>query len=532
MNKNGKIFLPPPKDECDFKELFRQVVAVGAGRPVGKDNFPVGPWTPELLADAISSIPANRAGIELRTVQLWFQENDKGISVTNMRWLARVLGCDDPLATKEWQLALGLAHSRLLERRRKQKRGGAEAVEPAVERPTLELRQPQEKAAGRDGDHLFALPRRSLARWSEALFCNGSHLDLPASVFAGAVALVFLSYVLGVHSASYATPSGVEKQVGFIWAPNWTLLFMVVMPLFFVFAVDMLQRWKARHRPRLLDLLGGPAKHELSWQQIVCASTKTFWSVFILCFVFAGLLQWVGVRLLPTLRGDLRYPMDWGFLSIISPEIVSRAATISFTGFAYLYMSICFYIFFAGLILLYTVIDDLGGIMGSATTKPLSEDDLDAPRGVVMQGVFRCSILGILVAVCMKAQSHYLVLDSDHIVTWLYRDMMSILGGDQRPSASANYSMPNSFSSLVVVVSTLVVFLVAVIRIYSHRRLAPNLIRMGLVLSALLVSYFVIGAFQGFSIIMGASAMLAVYSLFAPAAPARTRCDPAQSRVA
>jgi hypothetical protein len=63
---------------ADFKELFKRLAAAGAGRPPGGDGFPAGPWTPELLAEAISQIDSNLVGVDLRTVQLWFQENEKG----------------------------------------------------------------------------------------------------------------------------------------------------------------------------------------------------------------------------------------------------------------------------------------------------------------------------------------------------------------------------------------------------------------------------------------------------------------------
>ncbi|MDC1297686.1 hypothetical protein N8Z37_05325, partial [Octadecabacter sp.] len=80
MIKNGKYFVAPAKDGSDFKELFNRLAATGAGRRVDADGFSTGPWTPELLAEAISNIDANKAGLELRTVQLWFQDNEKGIS--------------------------------------------------------------------------------------------------------------------------------------------------------------------------------------------------------------------------------------------------------------------------------------------------------------------------------------------------------------------------------------------------------------------------------------------------------------------
>lgn len=98
------------------------MAAAGAGRPLGEDGFPQGPWTPELLADAISKIDANRVGVDLRTVQLWFQENDKGISPANIRWLARIFGCDDREATNDWLNELSSAQTRLTARRRDQKK--------------------------------------------------------------------------------------------------------------------------------------------------------------------------------------------------------------------------------------------------------------------------------------------------------------------------------------------------------------------------------------------------------------------------
>ncbi|WP_208863776.1 hypothetical protein [Paracoccus marcusii] len=71
--KNGKFFVQPDAGGRDFKVLFKNLAAAGAGRPVDENGFPKGPWTADLLADAISLIDANQAGIELRTVQLWFQ---------------------------------------------------------------------------------------------------------------------------------------------------------------------------------------------------------------------------------------------------------------------------------------------------------------------------------------------------------------------------------------------------------------------------------------------------------------------------
>ena len=122
MIKNGKYFLEPSNDGSNFKELFTRLAAVGAGRRVDADGFPMGAWTPELLADAISEIDANRAGIDLQTVQLWFQDNENGISADNIRWLAMVFGCDEPKASNEWRLELTAAQAQLKANRRERKK--------------------------------------------------------------------------------------------------------------------------------------------------------------------------------------------------------------------------------------------------------------------------------------------------------------------------------------------------------------------------------------------------------------------------
>lgn len=126
------------------------------------------PWTPELLAEAISQIDSNRIGVDLRTVQLWFQENDKGISTANIRWLARIFGCDDPAATREWQIELSAAQSRLTAKRRDSKK----AMPPPV---TVD---DQTHPAGDLPQGIDATRRRqgfSLARTSEALFSHACY---------------------------------------------------------------------------------------------------------------------------------------------------------------------------------------------------------------------------------------------------------------------------------------------------------------------------------------------------------------------
>lgn len=518
MIKNGKFFLPPSKDGSDFKALFKQLAAAGAGRPLGSDGFPAGSWTPELLAEAISQIDSNRIGVDLRTVQLWFQENEKGISTANIRWLARIFGCDDPMATSEWQMELSAAQSRLAAKRRDLKHAGSSVEVPdpprtatvddeAISSPEVEAATEPKKPSGRFG----------LARRSEALFSRGSPLNLPASVFAGATALGFLSYITGVHNATYGRPDGVVKQVGFLWAPNWTFVFMVLLPLFCAFVIELLGFWKHEARLKLIGQVDRMQSHD-AWERNVEASSYTYWMVFLICLLFAGLFQWIEVCLVPLVNGGGNYAMDWGKLALVRPEVISVPEAILFTGMAYLYMCLCFYVFFVGLILLYTVVYDLWRLGEASKHRPDADyqHEISGVELRVMCGVFRCTVLGVLIAICMKVQSSYLTSSGENVAAWLLSDMASALHGRHNESDGAVYRMPTHFSSLLIVISTCVVFLFASIRLRAGGHFRALLWKMTAVVSLLVACYLLIGAFAGFSILLGVGVLLAVYGLFDP----------------
>ncbi|RVJ49427.1 RcgA family putative transporter [Sinorhizobium meliloti] len=519
MEKNGKIFVAPPKDGSDFKELFKQLAAAGAGRPLGSDGFPQGPWTPELLAEAISQIDSNRIGVDLRTVQLWFQENDKGISPSNIRWLARIFGCDDPEATSEWQMELSAAQSRLTAKRRDSKKTGSSTGLLVPDMPPPVTIDDQTQPASVLAQGIDATRQRqgfSLAKKSEALFSHGSPLNLPASIFAGASALGFLSYIVGIHSATYIRADGVVKQVGFLWAPNWTFLFMVLLPLFFAFVIELLVFWKHDARFRLVAQ-GDRLESDDAWTRNVHAYSYTYWAVFLICVLFAGLLQWIGVCLIPLINGGGKYAVDWGKLAIVHPEVISVPMTIVFTGLAYLYMCLCFYLFFAGLILLHTIVHDLWRIEEASTMRPVEHRRQGGEIGLrVMRGIFRCTVLGVLVAICMKVQSSYLSSNGGDIVTWIAHDMSSVLYGRQDSANSFSYRMPTHYSSLLVAISTCIVFLYGSIRLGVGKRFRVLLWRMSAVVGLLFASYLMIDAFEGFSILLGVGVLLATYGLFDP----------------
>ncbi|MEM7675416.1 MAG: hypothetical protein AAF449_05370 [Myxococcota bacterium] len=521
MIKNGKYFVAPQRTDEDFKQLFARLTAAGAGKPVDRHGFPDGPWTPERLTNAISAIDSNQNGIDLRTVQVWFQDNYNGISTENIRWLARIFGCDDPEAASDWQTALIAARTRLDAKRREKRAAkmtpansdlnpdqSALADESAPdERSTVAPKQdPAARATGHFG----------LVGATESLFSR-SPLNLPASVFAGAVALHFTAYFLGIYDVTFEAPDGLSKQVGFLWAPNWTFLFLIFMPVFFAVAAELLVFWKSEGRLQLLEEATLSDNHE-AWSRNLATSSYTFWAVCLICLLFAGVFQWISVRLLPLLRGDGDFATDWGSLAIIRPDIISVPEAIAFTGFAYLYMCVTFYLFFAALILLYVVAQDFGTIRSTnqAVSDDARQDVVRAVGARVIGAIFRCTVLAIFVAICMKLQSAYLTSSGKNIARWLANDVWAVFSSGDRPQPLGDYSAPNHFTSLLIVLSSIFVFLHGASKLRGEGRVSMRLGPMVVTIALLSAAYLLIGAFAGFSILLVATTLLATYALYDP----------------
>ena len=197
LRSKQKFFVAPQKRLDNFKVLFARLTAEGAGRPVDEQGLPDGPWTPETLADAISSIEANRNGIELRAVQVWFQDNDNGISNDNIRWLARIFGCDDPEATSFWQAELTAAKERL-KRERRERKNKTDAEDG------LKADDTSEDAVSAQTNGNRKIRGVNLALRSEAMFANPNLLSMPIVTWCRLWIFWFLSFILSFHSLTYS----------------------------------------------------------------------------------------------------------------------------------------------------------------------------------------------------------------------------------------------------------------------------------------------------------------------------------------
>lgn len=528
--KNGKYFLLPKKDDHDFKELFKKLTSSGAGRPVDNDGFPQGAWTADLLADAITQIDANGSGVDLRTVQLWFQNNERGISPDNIRWLARIFGCDDPDATSDWQRELSAAHSRLMAKRRDRKKT-ARANLTASQRATPEITD--DKVASQTHQRL------SLARTSEALFSRRSSLDLPILVFAGAVTLGFLSYLLGVHHVTYRPEVGLEKQVGFVWSPGWVIEGLVLLPLFLIVVTQLLKFWKDE-RASAMRLEGTKALDHKDWMQKVRSFSIAFWVIFLACVFIICILQWITAYLVPLMRSATENALvDWMLIATVHPEIISVPQALLLSFLAFLYSGMIYWFYLVGLLLLFMMASDFYDVFQGSKlrTRPTFAVHALEVSAVMMRGIFRCTVLGILIATCIKLNTAYLLSDGTNILSWLVNDALAVIGKNDVVAGWLDASALPYFTSLLLVLLTCFIFFASLTQFYwvldiasesdtsvpskNGRQVASQIecnrhawMKMVIVVAFLVISFVLIGQFSGFSILLASSVLLATYSLF------------------
>lgn len=519
--------MPPPKDGRDFKELFKYLTDVGAGRPLDQDGVPVGPWTPELLARAISQIRANPGGIEVRTVQHWFQENDRAISPDNIRWLARIFGCNDPVASGEWQAELSAATRRLKEKRKIEQ---CDTPKPLDQAPATQPTPRNEHVPVSTASE----PKRrfSLARKSEALFSSRSTLNLPASVWAGWVVLGFLTYIMGVHSVTYSPIDGLQKQVGFFWAPNWTLVELVILPLFLVSVAGLLAFWKGERRS-LVTLAGAELGEKDGWARRVESFAFSHWAVFFICFVIVFLVQWSGVHMSALVNGDVgNLMMDWNLMAIVRPEVISVPEATVLSMLAFLYTAAICFLFLTGLVLMYTLAQDFYEICSEPDlhSNGVHQTKIGEVGTKLLCSIYRASLLGIWIATCIKLQATYLLSDGQSIVDWLLGDALFFLGVHDEASGWLGQRALAHFTSFLLLFSTCSVFIFGFVQIYrvletalpsgaagqlTKGQCVPRWMMLSVV-GLLVANFFLIGQYSGFSILLIVGILTTIYSLYDP----------------
>jgi hypothetical protein len=368
------------------------------------------------------------------------------------------------------------------------------------------------------------------------MFHSRSSFNLPVVVFAAAAALGLISFTLNIHSVVFTPSSGPPKQVGFLWAPNWTITFLAVLPFYLALLIDLLKSWKQEWRSKLIRNRD-PTEPAENWESKIAAASYSYWTVLILTLVIASGYNWTVTHLIPLLQGDPgSWPVDWGRVAIFRPDLISIPSAIFFTGIVFLYNAACSFLFFTGLVFLHTMTHDYLDITQAHKFGWREEDhqQIEAISLILMNGVFRCTALGLVITILMKLQSSFLLSDSTNILNWLMSDMRSAFNAhsafgsryDDRQGA------PGLYYSFFCMLAIFAIYLNASVRIRSTleqlrpakprgRILTPWSIMDGSMV-LLVATCLLIGQFPGFTLLLVASSISTTYLIFKPA-PGRQR---------
>jgi len=449
---NGKYYIEPPTSDHDFRSLIQAAIAAGVGRDVSANGEPAEPWTAETLTAAINQVETGRSVIDLRTVQRWLAPQGRGgISIPNLRRLAMVFGCGDTRRSSAWQVAL----MRARERTRAEPRNGADDSSP--DDPAYD------PAAIPAGD----VPNRtpSLARSWEAWFSRDDTLKLSILIWATYAVNGLVNGILGLLSVSYSVTPDLSKEVGFLWAPTWTVLPALILPLFIMRVSFSLTHWRSYGRDRLLDGSSCDTHTEEDaslWDARIDRTAFPFWMILVLCLGGVFLAQWVGICLRLYAEGEAGiYQIDRNLLTLIRPEFIGQGASALVSMFGYLFSALYVFIFLTALMFLFIMAGDYEWLAHNNNGKTGQEAAIREGSWIAISA-FNSALLIGWAAIAIKLQAAYLSSDAPDIALWIFHDLTGVL----RLSADVNGTLHNTSVShfttfLLIAVANFALFVCA-----------------------------------------------------------------------
>jgi hypothetical protein len=168
---------------------------------------------------------------------------------------------------------------------------------------------------------------------------------------------------------------------------------------------------------------------------------------------------------------------------------------------------------FVGLILLYTLADDYWAVSkASARSRPLDGDVAHK----ILDGLFRCTVAGMLMAICMVVQNRFLPSDAFDVWAWLFADIASLWGGLPLNPSEAEYGFEMHYISLIVALPTCTVMIYGIVRVGVPARQNDVSFRMAAALGVIVAAYLLVGAFPGFAVLLALAVLLGIYGLIDP----------------
>ncbi len=311
---------------------------------------------------------------------------------------------------------------------------------------------------------------------------------LLGGVILGAI-LVGASILLGIASVTL-TPAGGARQVGYAAAPNWSIAFTLVFPLFVYFAMGAIRatdRAFSSLAQMLVDHDGNPATDaantiERRYRRMLGKSSQI--ATVLACLALAAsLIEWVLCSVMPLLFGSPspEQEVDWA-VAKLGQGICVRMLNVVFTFVAYSTQGVYAATLLVFLVYL-VVFADVVRQLTDATTPPILVPDVqstDPRRGfqhlgrVVEEVVFACGCV-FLVFWLSRLQNLYLHSSTSTLWAFLTADLFeTVLQFDAKAFFRAITDTGGlEYSSTVVMIGAVVVLSACVgVPLHTLRRAA------------------------------------------------------------
>ncbi|MEP4627173.1 MAG: hypothetical protein ABJR46_16255 [Tateyamaria sp.] len=506
----------------DFKELFQDAISARAGLTLGGTVDTSSEWTPSLLAEALAEADPKGRGVDVRTVQNWFQDNDRGISSENIVCLARVFGRGDPDAIAMWRTELRAGNKLLASKRRARRKStrSTTSVENATD-PQTSTKRAQASQYGQN----------SIARLSERIFTSSDGFSISILVWAGFFMLCLAAFIAKNHDITYPAGPGLDKQVGFFWSLSWSIECLLLYPASFLLIANLVTFWK-RESQRAVQSEG----EKSTWNDLIDSLRFPFWVAASVAFVLVFIVQWGGVYLVGLMQTGAPELIDWLLVAHVRPDVItmSEALFVSLLAFSYSGLVYCFY--FVGLLLLFAVTEDFHR-RATSPDPDFETSFLERAGGKLQRCIYFSTVIGIFIAVAIQLNAIYLKSDGETSLSWLANDFAAMLDPDAKSWAFLEQSSVSSLTSSILLLLHLALFGVCTIKVRSGLRACrtrnrrsgrlnavtsrerepidhDTLVRQVCILGLLCLTFGSIGKFVGFTVFLFASLLITVASIF------------------
>lgn len=298
-------------------------------------------------------------------------------------------------------------------------------------------------------------------------------LSLPIFILAATFFLLIASTIAEVHFLT--DPRTLPpKQVGFIAAPNWFVVFLFLYPLFVVSFCLL----AAHCRSTVLEFLSSGAITGADGRTVSETEFKLFWKsilkaisammlVLLAVVVAQAVSEWRRLSYLPIIRENLgTAPLDWSSYSALYPKAVDPAVNYVFSALAYGYMASALFVFLSVFVYgaAYCWMFYHLSLRDGQFRLVFRDDDFPARFSKVLIFMHACTVLGLLAALMMRLQHVYLNSDLP-IVTDL------IFVHDLFPKAVA-FGDKLAFTSFGIVIYSLILYSISFVLLYEAFRRA------------------------------------------------------------